>query len=112
MFNGPRPPALEDATGHLDGEEACRSVPMVQVRGVSPPEEIAIAMQQKEIAAQYMQAQRFRAEAKKIVMEAIGAGAKKMDDRAIMYLYLKALQEISKGSSTNSNCTSSCPAAL
>lgn len=75
-------------------------VPMVQVRGVSPPEEIAIAMQQKEIASQYMQAQRFRAEAKKVVIEAIGQGAKKLDDRAIMYLYLKALQEISKGSST------------
>jgi regulator of protease activity HflC (stomatin/prohibitin superfamily) len=75
-------------------------IPMVQVRGVSPPEEIAVAMQQKEIAAQYMQAQKFRAEARKLVMEAIGEGAKKMDDRAIMYLYLKALQEISAGSST------------
>jgi regulator of protease activity HflC (stomatin/prohibitin superfamily) len=75
-------------------------VPMVQLRGIMPPEEIAVAMQQKEIESQYMQATRFKAEAKKIVMEAIGAGAKSMDDRAIMYLYIKALQEMSKGSAT------------
>lgn len=75
-------------------------VSMVQLRGIMPPEEIAVAMQEKEIATQYMQAQRFRAEAKKIVMEAVGAGAKKMDDRAMMYLYIKALEEMSKGSAT------------
>ena len=75
-------------------------VPMVQIRGIMPPEEVAIAMQEKEIAAQHMQAQRFKAEAKKIVMEAIGAGAKSMDDRAITYLYIKALEEVSKGSAT------------
>ncbi|MDD5182184.1 MAG: SPFH domain-containing protein [Candidatus Nanoarchaeia archaeon] len=75
-------------------------VPMVQLRGIMPPDEIAVAMQQKEIESQYMQAAKFKAEAKKIVMEAIGAGAKSMDDRAIMYLYIKALEEMSKGSAT------------
>jgi regulator of protease activity HflC (stomatin/prohibitin superfamily) len=75
-------------------------IPMVQIRGIMPPEEIAVAMQEKEIAAQSMQAQKFRAEAKKVVMEAIGQGAKSLDDRAITYLYIKALEEMSKGSAT------------
>ncbi len=75
-------------------------VSSVQIRGVSPPEEIAVAMQQKFISAQMLQAQRFRAEARKVVIEAIGEAASKLDDRAIMYLYIKALEEISKGAST------------
>jgi regulator of protease activity HflC (stomatin/prohibitin superfamily) len=75
-------------------------VPMVQVRGVSPPEEIALAMEQKEMTSQYLQAEKFRAEAKKVVIEAIGEGARKLDDRGIMYLYIKALQDISSSSST------------
>lgn len=75
-------------------------VPMVQIRGVTPPEEIAVAMQQKEISSQMLQAQRFKAEAQRVVIEAIGEAAKKLDDRSIMYLYLKALEEISKGSAT------------
>ena len=75
-------------------------VPTVQIRSISPPEEIAAAMQQKEIAAEFMQAQRFRAEAKKVAIEAVGDAAKKLDDRALMYLYLKALEEMSKGKAT------------
>ncbi len=75
-------------------------VPMVQLRGVSPPEEIAVAMQEKEIAAQSMQAKKFSAEAKRVVMEAIGKGAESMNDRAIMFLYLKALEQMSQGEGT------------
>jgi hypothetical protein len=47
-----------------------------------------------------LQAQKFKAEAQKVVIEAIGAAGKSLDDRSIMYLYLKALEEISKGSAT------------
>ena len=75
-------------------------VNMVQIKGIVPPMEIAVAMQQKEIAAQQLQAQRFRAEAKKVTLEAIGEAAKKLDDYSIMYLYLEALKEIGKGQST------------
>ncbi len=75
-------------------------VPMVQIKSVMPPEEIAQALQSPFIASQELQAQRFRAEARKVVIQAIGDAAKNLDDRAIMYLYLKALEEISKGSST------------
>jgi regulator of protease activity HflC (stomatin/prohibitin superfamily) len=75
-------------------------VPMVQLRSVTPPEEIAVAMQQKEIASQFMQAEKFRAEARKIAVEALGEAAKKLDDRALTYLYIKALEDISKSSGT------------
>ena len=75
-------------------------IPMVQVRSITPPEEIVLAMQQPEIAARSLQAQRFRAEARRAVIEAIGEAAKSLDDRAIMYLYLKALEEMSKGKAT------------
>lgn len=75
-------------------------VPMVQVEGVQPSEEIINAMKEKTIAKERLQAQRFRAEARKIAIEAIGEGAKKLDERAISYLYLKALEEIGKGKGT------------
>ena len=57
-------------------------------------------MQQPEIAANLLQAQRFKAEAQKIVMEAIGEGSKSLDDRSIMYLYLQALKQIGESSSS------------
>jgi regulator of protease activity HflC (stomatin/prohibitin superfamily) len=75
-------------------------VPQVQIRRVAPPVEIAIAMQQKTIAAERLQAQRFLAEARKIAIEAIGEGARALDDRAVMYLYIKALEELGKGQAT------------
>ncbi len=75
-------------------------VPMVQIQYIEPAPEIVKAMQQKTISSQQLQAAKFRAEAKKILLEAIGDAAKKLDDRAIMYLYLKALEEIGKSSST------------
>jgi len=75
-------------------------VPSIQIRSVSPPEEIAIAMQQKEIAAQQLQAQRFLAEAKRVMISAIGDAAKNLDDRAIMYFYIKALEELGRGQAT------------
>ena len=75
-------------------------VPMVQIKSVMPPIEIAQALQSPFIASQNLQAQRFRAEARKVVIQAIGEAAKNLDDRAVMYLYLKALEDMSKGSAT------------
>lgn len=75
-------------------------IPMVQIRSVMPPDEIAVAMQQKEISANMLQAQKFKAEAQKAVIEAIGDAGRKLDDRSVMYLYIKALEEVSKGSAT------------
>lgn len=75
-------------------------VNMVVIKGLTPPIEIAEAMQGKEIAAQQLQAQRFAAEAKKVAIEAIGEASKKLDDFSIMYLYLEALKEMGQGQST------------
>ncbi len=75
-------------------------VDMVQIKEIVPPLEIAEAMQQKEIASQQLQAKRFLAEARKVVIEAIGEAASHLDDKSIMYLYLEALKELSKGKST------------
>ncbi|MCW1294001.1 MAG: SPFH/Band 7/PHB domain protein [Candidatus Parvarchaeota archaeon] len=75
-------------------------VPMVQLRTVSPPQEVVQAMIQPEISANLLQAQRFKADAQKIVMEAIGEGGKALDDRSIMYLYLQALKQMGESSSS------------
>ncbi len=71
-----------------------------QIKSIQPPVEIAVAMQQKEIEAQQLQAQRFRAEAKRVMIEAIGKAAEKLNDKAVMYLYIKALEEMGKGQAT------------
>jgi regulator of protease activity HflC (stomatin/prohibitin superfamily) len=72
----------------------------MQVRDVRPPAEIAIAMQQKEIEAQQLQAKRFEAEARKVMIEAIGSAANNLSDKAVMYFYIKALEELGKGQAT------------
>ncbi|MCL5009438.1 MAG: SPFH/Band 7/PHB domain protein [Candidatus Parvarchaeota archaeon] len=75
-------------------------VPTVQIRTVAPPQEVITAMQQPEIAANMLQAQRFKADAQKIVIEAIGEGGKSLDDRSVMYLYLQALKQMGESSSS------------
>jgi len=72
-------------------------VNMVQLKEVIPPMEIALAMEKKEIAANDLQAARFSAEAKKVVMKALGDGAKNLDEKAMMYLYIEALKEMGSG---------------
>lgn len=72
-------------------------VSMIQLRSVSPPLEIAQAMESKEIAAQQLQAQRFKAEAQKVTLSALGSAAKNLDDTAMMYLYIQALKELGEG---------------
>jgi hypothetical protein len=57
-------------------------------------------MQQKEIEAQQLQAQRFRAEARKVMIEAVGEAANQLDDKAVMYFYIKALEELGRGQAT------------
>ncbi|MCL4361903.1 MAG: SPFH/Band 7/PHB domain protein [Candidatus Parvarchaeota archaeon] len=90
---------LADAIRHMTWKWGI-DVPSVQLRSVSPSNEVIQAMQQPEIAANLLQAQRFKAEAQKIVMEAIGEGSKALDDRSIVYLYLQALKQIGESSSS------------
>ena len=90
---------LADAIRHLTWKWGI-DVPTVQIRTIAPPNEVITAMQQPEIAANLLQAQRFKADAQKIVMEAIGEGGKALDDRSIMYLYLQALKQMGESSSS------------
>ena len=72
----------------------------VQIRSISPPVEVVQAMMQPEIAANLLQAQRFKADARKITIEAIGKGGEALDDRSVMYLYLEALRQLGESSSS------------
>ncbi len=90
---------LADAIRHMTWKWGI-DVPSVQIRSVSPSNEVIQAMQQPEIAANLLQAQRFKAEAQKIVIEAIGEGGKSLDDKSIMYLYLQALKQVGESSSS------------
>jgi len=90
---------LTDAIRHTTWKWGI-DVPTVQLRTIAPPEEVIQAMQQPEIASNMLQAQRFNADARKIVMEAIGEGSKSLDDRSIMYLYLEALKQLGESSSS------------
>ena len=90
---------LADAIRHTTWKWGI-DVPSVQIRTVAPPSEVIQAMQQPEIAANLLQAQRFKADAQKIVMEAIGEGGKSLDDRSVMYLYLQALKQMGESSSS------------
>ena len=90
---------LADAIRHMTWKWGI-DVPSVQIRTISPPGEVIQAMQQPEISANLLQAQRFKADAQKIVMEAIGEGGKALDDRSVMYLYLQALKQMGESSSS------------
>lgn len=63
---------------------------------IQPPAELVEAMQSVEIEEEKYQAQKFRALAERAVIEALGEGAKKLDKRAISYLYVKAIEGIEK----------------
>ncbi len=75
-------------------------VDQVQLREVSLPTDVIEALKAKTISEANLQAQRFRAEARRVVIEAIGEAAKSLDDRALMYLYLKALEKLGEGKAT------------
>ncbi len=90
---------LADSIRHMTWKWGI-DVPTVQIRTVAPPQEVITAMQQPEIAANLLQAQRFKADAQKIVIEAIGEGGKSLDDKSVMYLYLQALKQMGESSSS------------
>ncbi|MBN1923993.1 MAG: hypothetical protein JW791_04520 [Nanoarchaeota archaeon] len=70
---------------------------MVQLKSVTPPIEIAEAIESKEVAAQELQAQRFKAEAQKVTISALGKASENLTDQAMMYLYIQALKELGRG---------------
>lgn len=73
-------------------------VSMFQIQNIIPPEEIVSAMTEKSVSKELMQAQVFSSEARKTALEAIGNVADSLDDKALSYLYLKALEKINESS--------------
>lgn len=72
----------------------------IEILKVEPPEEIVLALYNPLVEEYRMVAARFQAEAKRVLLEAIGEAAKKFDERGIIALYLKALEQVAAGKST------------
>ncbi len=73
----------------------------VQIVNVTIPEHIQEAMHARRKAREEFAAAQFEARAQKTVIEALGDASKKLDDRALTYLYIReALPKIAEGKST------------
>lgn len=65
-----------------------------QIENIKPPEQVMIAMEQKKVSEENLEAQRFVAEARRIITRALGEGTQSFDDKTISYLYIKALENM------------------
>ncbi len=65
-----------------------------QIEQIKPPEQVMQAMEQKRVSAENLEAQRFVAEARRIITRALGEGTQSFDDKTISYLYIKALENM------------------
>jgi len=72
----------------------------VELQGVSPPEDVVIALKAQEIAELEKAAAVEKAAALKIRINAIQESAGSLNDKALAYLYIQSLQEMAKGSAT------------
>jgi len=72
----------------------------VELQGVSPPEDVVIALKAQEIAELEKAAAVEKAAALKIRINAIQESAGNLNDKALAYLYIQSLQEMAKGSAT------------
>lgn len=65
-----------------------------QIEQIKPPEQVMEAMEQKRVSEENLEAQKFVAEARRIITRALGEGTKSFDDKTISYLYIKALENM------------------
>lgn len=65
-----------------------------QIENIKPPEQVMVAMEQKKVSEENLEAQRFIAEARRIITRALGEGTQSFDDKTISYLYIKALENM------------------
>ncbi len=72
----------------------------VQIQNVVPPETLLKAMHERRAAEHLKEAARQRALAEKIQIEAVSEASKQMDERTILYYYIKALEKIAEGRAT------------
>ena len=70
------------------------SLSMLELERVEPPADLMEAIEEKEVSQQMLEAKKFAAEARKILVDALGEGTKHFDDKTIAYLYIKALENM------------------
>ena len=75
-------------------------VESVQIKDIEIPPGIREAMHQMMIAEKEKQARQWRAEARKIELEAIKEATKDMNERVLLYFYLEALKKLAEGRAT------------
>lgn len=66
----------------------------MEIEQIRPPDSVMEALEAVKVSEQNLEAQRFVAEARRIVTRALGEGTQSFDDRTITYLYVKALENM------------------
>ncbi len=72
----------------------------VQIKDIEIPPAVKEAMHEMMIAEKEKKARTWRAEAKKIELEAIKDATKDMNERVLLYFYLEALKKLAEGRAT------------
>ncbi len=90
---------LGDQLDRIELEWGIR-IERVEILSVQPPAELIEAFYRPVEKKYELMAARFAAEARKILIEAIGEAARKLDDRGVAVLYFKALEKIAEGKAT------------
>ena len=72
----------------------------VQIKDIEIPPAVKEAMHEMMIAEKEKKARTWRAEAKKIELEAIKEATKDMNERVLLYFYLEALKKLAEGRAT------------
>ncbi|MEA3379238.1 MAG: SPFH domain-containing protein [Nanoarchaeota archaeon] len=70
------------------------AISTLEIEQVRPPDNVMEALEDVKISEQNLEAQKFSAEARRIVTRALGEGTKSFDDKTITYLYVKALENM------------------
>ena len=66
----------------------------IEVEKIEPPRQVMEALKQIRVSRANLEAKRFTAEARRIVIKALGEATKNFNDRTINYLYIKALENM------------------
>ncbi len=67
---------------------------MFEIEKIQPPEEVMDAISGVKVAEKNLAAKKFNAEARKVLVNALGEGTQTFDDRTTSYLYIKALENM------------------
>lgn len=70
------------------------TVTNLQLQRVEPPRQVMKAIKEKRISREQLEAKKFAAEARRVVINALGAGTQNFNDKTISYLYIKALENM------------------